>query len=354
VATLTTTLKTLLAQKQPLTALQYLAYAQQSLPLAQHPKASAAVDAWRNAEAGNPNVWMLKGMAELLFDNNDTGLFFLRKANDELDTSVSQLAYALGLAYADTALVPANQRTEVTQRKLNASYAFRDAFTRDVATPTAGLWPVAARALTDLRLKNPAFEVLLASNYSDAYLPYGNRRVDFIAPSSVEAYWQSLAPKAKTKRKAKKMTEPPTTLTLKPAAPCPQGHDPEGQQANATHPPCALVLPTDAVVSVRHVKHKGATADDWLSLYTVTVPATEQTADAKAPPYRVIVANQRNEWLGIVPAYRDANLLEDINRDGEFEVVLRQEAYNPLQPVRVFSVSPQGLSEAKELTRHFE
>jgi hypothetical protein len=353
VATLTPTLKSLLAQKQPLTALQYLAYAQQSLPLAQHPQASAVVDTWRNTESNNPQVWMLKGMAELLFDNNDTGLFFLRKANDELDSSVSQLAYALGLAYADTALVPANQRAEVTQRKLNASYAFRDACTRDVSTPTKGLWPVAARALTDLRLKNPAFEILLASNYSDAYLPYGNRRVDFIAPTSVEAYWQSLEPKTKRKRKAKKEADLPTTLTLKPAAPCPQDHDPQGQAPNAIHPPCALVLPTNAVVSVRHVKHKGATTDDWLSLYTVTVPTAEQT-DAKAPLYRVIVANKRNEWLGIVPSYRDANLLEDINRDGEFELVLRQEAFNPLQPVRVFSVTPQRLTESKELTRHFE
>jgi hypothetical protein len=120
------------------------------------------------------------GYAQLVYDHNKTGLFFLRKANDAFKTQFSSLAYGMAEAEADLTLENATVE-QMTTRKLDTIYRLGDAVHRDAEKHESGFWPSFVRVIEKLKPVT-AYDHFTRRDFSLVYVPYGNKVVPSLKP----------------------------------------------------------------------------------------------------------------------------------------------------------------------------
>ncbi|MGE0200729.1 MAG: hypothetical protein AB7P76_07160 [Candidatus Melainabacteria bacterium] len=121
---------------------------------------------------GDPKLYFDLGYAQVVFEHNKTGLYFLRKANDYLRTQFTAQAYASAQAEIDLE-VEDGLADSMNTRKLDVLYLLRQAVHRDAKNHVAGFWPGFVRDIEQLK-PLPAYSDLLSLDYSVEYVPYGN------------------------------------------------------------------------------------------------------------------------------------------------------------------------------------
>lgn len=265
----------------------------------------------------NENDLMLgfdHGYAQLVFKQNKTGLFFLRKANDKIQDQFSNLAYAMAEAEADIMLEGAKPE-ETTTRKMDVTYKLGDAVKLDAAKHQPGFWPSYVRVIEKLK-PMPAYKSFTRRDFSLAYVPYGNSVVPLKGSTSA----------------AIPLTNKPATLLSNAL----------GTSCN----PDEVNPETDAkggnVVTQRGANFNGNTA-------LIQFTATEENH-----LYRVRVLNASGAPMLSFKTYAMPNIVEDIDGDGTFEIVARQYQYNPMLPALVYRYTPCGFELDKQIHNNFQ
>lgn len=252
------------------------------------------------------------GYAQLVFKDNKTGLFFLRKANDRLQNQFSSLAYAMAQAQADINLEQAAP-DQMTTRKMDVTYKLTDAVKFDAANHQPGFWPSYIRVLEQLKTI-PAYGSFPQRDFSLVYLPYGNSVVPMRGATSMSIPLQNDAA---------------TLFSNALKTSC----DPENLEGG------------DSVVGSPISQKTTSFGGD---------SATIQFFNAEEPgQYRVRVLSNDGRLMLSFRTYAMPNIVEDLEGDGSFEIVARQYKQDPLQPVLVYRYTPCGFELDKKVFELF-
>lgn len=250
------------------------------------------------------------GYAQLVFEENQTGLFFLRKANDAIKDQFSSLAYAMAQAEAD--LNHENRAPdEMTTRKMDVMYKLKDAAIRDAGASMAGFWPSFVRVTEKLK-DFPAYASVKKTDYSVKYVPYGNSvlplamsrllgdggRIDLVGASGAGGF--------------------------------------QGCEISRNR----LTPPDEMLYTAKHVDLLG-TGDTFVVKFFRTDEADE---------YRVRVLNPDQQVIGAFTSSVAPYIIEDLEEDGKYEFVIRQHKTDPYHPVVVYRLSDDGCAVTKDET----
>ena len=264
------------------------------------------------------------GYAELVYEHNKTGLFFLRKANDHFQDQFSNLAYGMAQAEADITLENASPE-ELTTRKMDVMYRLGDAVKIDAAHHQPGFWPSYMHVLEKLKPMG-AYKSFSRRDFSLAYVPYGNTVVPLRpAVNSSSSLSQTQQPGS--------LGQLPFSATVTPAsstAVC----SPEAGTSESTGF-------FGSIVSQRTANFNGKLAS--IQFY--------RTAD---PHYRVRVVDSTGASLLTFETLTTANIVEDLDGDGVFEIVARQYQYDSLKPVLVYRYTACGFALDQKLSASFQ
>ncbi len=255
------------------------------------------------------------GYAQLVINNNKTGLFFLRKANDAIKSQFSSLAYAMAEAEAEINLENGNG-AEMTTRKMNVMYNLRDAVKKDADHPRKGFWPTLVRTIESLKAL-PAYEEVTTTDMSLQYVPYGSSAL----PQSTFSVANHLDDGRID----------PTEGTML----C--GGD-------VYHP-----IETETLLNEKHVSLRGDDVPYHVSFYKSGLD------DAGRERFRVVVADAKDHLIKQFFSYQAPYIIEDIEGDGEFEFVLRQYDESPMEPIEVYRMTGTcSLEKDTDIVEYFK
>lgn len=254
------------------------------------------------------------GYAQLVFKQNKTGLFFLRKANDFFQDQFSALAYGMAEVEADLNLESATPETTTT-RKLDAMFKLADAVQRDAKNHQPGFWPSYIQVIEKMK-PMAAYKSFSNRDFSLVYVPYGNAVVPLggVQNSSLPLT----------------MDNPTASLT---SANFGTVCSPEGDPDTATGPS----------VAQQSANFNGMPAliqffgNSGLNDYVVRI---------SGPDGRTLTSFKANT----VPN----RVVEDLDKDGVYEIVIRQYRENPSRPVIVYRYTPCGLELDQKIHNAFQ
>jgi hypothetical protein len=252
------------------------------------------------------------GYAQLVFKRNKTGLFFLRKANDRFKNQFSSLAYGMAQVEADITLENATPE-EMTTRKMDAMYKLADAVQYDSQSHQPGFWPSYVRVIEKMKPLQ-AYSSFTHRDFSLVYLPYGNSVIPMQGATTASIPLKS-------------SYAGPSELGLGGAC------DP------------SLAADSDAVsgslVSQRSMNFGAGSA--LIQFFGTNEPGL----------YRVRVSSSDGQPLLSFKTYARNSIVEDLDGDGNFEIVARQYSQDPLNPVLVYRHTPCGFELDKKITDNF-
>lgn len=289
------------------------------------------------------------GYTQWLFQQNKTALFFLRKANDALHTPYTCLAYAMAQAEVDLT-EEHSAPDQVTTRKMDVGYKLNDAVVADAEHHIPGFWPSFVQVLKKLE-PVAAYNDIVFRDYSPTYVPYGNKTLPKAVldakgnPISFE-YKSDKGrisidntennPLGATALSALQETVPKPGLTAKAAS---------------THneSPCVFTPVSSAALPNRMLTQRllpGNTVGDYYRIRFYK-------RDPKG--YRVVATNAQDFILADFPSTQGASIIEDLEDDGQYELVVRQYRDNPFKPVEVYRLTPNcGYQLDEKIQSYFE
>ncbi len=303
-----------------------LAYESFGMDMAEKDKLMQALKDRYMTDAENAEKFFDYGYAQLVMELNKNGLFFLRKANDKLGNPFTSLAY--GLAQIDTdRLIENAPPEELTTRKMDATYKLKDALVYNREDKFPGVWPSYVRILESLK-EASAYDSFRSEDVTTIYVP-----------DSFTTLVQH--------------DDPHQYLVLAgDAAPIPTAST--TQVASNT---MAATLPTTTAMC------------EFSKTVTNTSPlAMSKTMDlnndgsheailfyAQAPegPYQVQVMDQQNHMIASFISYKAPYIMEDLEQDGQYELVIRQFSKDPYHPLYVYRWNGGCYSEDKTVTAYF-
>lgn len=260
------------------------------------------------------------GYAQLVYKDNKSGLFFLRKANDKLNNQFSNLAYAL--AQADVDLNIENAPTDVMNfRKLDVTYKLSDAVAYDAKSHQPGFWPAFLQVIKNLTPIGP-YASFTNSDFSSSYVPFGAdlalADAGTVQISKVES--TAVSPTATTKVTPEEVTCTAAASYADPA------------QLNWAKHFRSTTL------------HLGGGKEEKVHFFTTDTPNK----------YKVVAIDSNKRVLADFISPIAPYIVEDINGDGVDELVIRQYLENPNEPIKVYRYSRCGYQLDKTVSTYFE
>lgn len=247
------------------------------------------------------------GYALLRLGQNSDGLYVLRKLSDALpeDTTI-QLVYAAAMAEADKTF-DKTPDDDLSHSKLEATNHIKQALASDLKSHQPGFWPTFISIVTPLS-KLPAYEGLLTKDFSASYVPRGNRVPLYVAPIEAE----------------KAMAD----------------------EASAVKHTTWVFAPGD-VERTNYIQLK---ADDpWVVVKHLTPAGARKLGGANT-----LVLNQAGEVLARFYNPGRPYVVEDLEKDGTFEIVVRQYDEKPATPVFVYRYRNEQLMLDEAVQQLFE
>jgi hypothetical protein len=266
------------------------------------------------------------GYGELVYEHNKTGLFFLRKANDQIQDQFSNLAYGMAQVEADLTLENASPE-EMTTRKMDAMYRLGDAVKIDAAKHQPGFWPSYVRVIEKIK-PLAAYKSFSRRDFSLAYLPYGNS----VVPLSQVTTTSSLA------------DTQPGTVPVSGLA---------GALSGAVEFTCE---PTDTETGAKKetVPFLGSPLLQRPANFKNTQASIQFYPTAETHQYQVRVLGKGGAPMLTFLSNTTSNVLEDVDGDGVFEIVARQYEYNPYKPIIVYHYAPCGFALDRKIEESFQ
>lgn len=288
------------------------------LPASEQAKLITALHSRHRADANEPYKFFDHGYAMLVITESKNGLFFLRKADDKLQNQFTALAY--GMAQAETDLNDEGSTPDVmTKRKMDARYSLRDAVNRDAAHHMPGFWPSYVKVLEKLE-PMATYNNFVTSDLSRTYVPDGNSVIP-MRGSSVSYIPMHASDQVLTAYAQHTSCNPDTVTDV---------------------PRNAAPAETGKPVASRTADFNGQNAR--IEFYK----STEEPGK-----YRVRVLSQDGFPLLAFSTYRVSSLVEDLEGDGTYEIVVRQYEQDRKQPVIVYRATPCGFELDKQVFSYF-
>lgn len=257
------------------------------------------------------------GYAQLVYKENKTGLFFLRKANDRLKNQFTSMAYAM--AQADVDLNIENGSPDaMTFRKLDVIYKMTDAVDYDARAHQNGFWPSFVRISQELKKFGPYAE-FTNTDFSERYLSYlsGGGLVNG------ETVRVSVEESTATPPNTQKETAPSTCDPVR-------GYDTASNHGGGQ-------LFRSRTLSL-------GTGNGTAHFYTTGMENQ----------YKVVAVNSSNQVVGNFLSPSAPYIIEDLNGDGVDEFVIRQFLKDPFEPVKVYRFTSCGFQLDNTLANYFK
>jgi hypothetical protein len=265
------------------------------------------------------------GYAQLIYKNNKSGLFYLRKVNDKLQTQFTSLAYGMAQVEADLNHENATP-DDMTTRKMDAMYKLGDAVKLNAANQQPGFWPSFQRVLEKVKPMG-AYQSFSNRDFTLAVVPIGNNVVPLngaqVVTIPLKATPEILASNALTTS-----CNPGGSDSITSSAPLSQ----------------AIAMPKEPEtppVASKNVSFNGETA--VLQFYSTETPGLA----------RVRVTGIYGQPLLSFETYATNRIVEDLEGDGTFEIVARQYKQDPYNPVMVYRYTPCGFELDKKVFNAF-
>lgn len=294
----------------------------EDLPATEKQKLLAALLKRHQQKEADLQLGFDHGYAQLVYANNKTGLFFLRKANDQFQNQFSSLAYAMAEVEADLNHEGAPP-DGMTTRKMDAMYKLSDAVKFDAAHHEPGFWPTFIRVLEKIK-PLAAYQSFANRDFSLLYLPYGNSVIPMqgaqIVMIPLKASPEALA--SNTSHTSCSPNEPDSSTATSFAAPNPD-------------------TPPKQPVATKNVTFNGDSA--VLQFFATETPGL----------FRVRVTGTYGEPMLSFETYSSNRIVEDLEGDGSFEIVARQYKNDPLNPIMVYRYTPCGFELDKQVFSSF-
>ncbi|MFN8614936.1 MAG: hypothetical protein U0003_03375 [Vampirovibrionales bacterium] len=287
--------------KTPSAHVEILRRAANSLPQGQYAALITGVNQRFDALPDNPQRQFDWGYTKLVFQHNKAGLFYLRKANDQMAHPITALTYALAQAAVDT-LIEKAPASELSIRKLDVQHKLDDALALHGQKPIGGFWPTYQQTLNALA-HTSAYADWVATDRTETLLPSGH---------SVEVAYSFAA-----------ISGGAATVNTSP-----------------TLPPSVANTCQRSVWNTQ--THPAKNALKTLSFSVGTLPVTGyvfQPGSVESPPTLLITSGQ--QLLANITHSRVPYVLEDTDDDTIPELVIRQfltSANTPNMPPQVASV----------------
>jgi hypothetical protein len=286
-------------------------------------KLMKALKARYMAEPENAEKYFDYGYAQLVMTADKNGLFFLRKANDKLANPYTSLAY--GITQIDTDLAFENQLgSDLTPRKMDAIYKIKDALQYNKEDVMPGIWPSYIHILESIKSYS-AYDSFRNEDMSTLYVPFGNADLSK-TPDASNAF-----------------------LSLESTAKNPEIQNP----ASAPVPVVAAPAQTCSF----------ANPPDWSKLYvakSMDLLSNGQNYSINffnietGKPYKVVVMDPQNNVVGEFSSYKAPYIMEDVDNDGKFELVIRQYEKDPYHPVYVYRWNGNCYGEDQQISTYFK
>ncbi len=268
------------------------------------------------------------GYAQLVFKQNKTGLFFLRKANDFFQDQFSALAYGMAEVEADLTL-EASTPEVTTTRKLDAMFKLGDAVQRDAQKHQPGFWPSYIQVIQKMK-GMPAYKSFSNRDFSLVYVPYGNAVVPL---GGVQNSSQSLT-----------TNNPESGLTSASfGSVCSPEPGPMDTDYNAVR---------GVSIAQQATNFNGNPA--LIQFFQTQESQFQEKQTQGSKQYLVRVTGSDGKPLAAFKTNVAPNrIVEDLDKDGVFEIVVRQYRENPLQPIIVYRATPCGLEADQKILNNF-
>lgn len=292
--------------------MEALRRAYHDLPVTEHDKLLTTIHKRRMTNERDLTLGFDHGYAELVFKQNKTGLFFLRKANDYFRDQFSALAYGMAEVEADINLEDSTPDT-MTTRKLDAMFQLGDAVKRDAMKHQPGFWPSYLKVI-EIMKPMPSYKSFSSRDFSLVYVPYGNSVVP------LKGITTASLPMNDGGAPLSSLTDAALGTTCSP--------EPSPFEASEAGQPF-----TGSSVAQHSASFNGSNA-------LIQYFQSPQEPNL----YRVRVTGQDGRQLAtfktsVIPR----RSVEDLDGDGVHEIVIRQYVQNPLMPVIVYRYTPCGL-----------
>lgn len=305
----------------PLVHMEALRRTYEELPPAEQEKLLRALSARHKAQENDRTRFFDLGYAQLILKNNKSGLFFLRKAGDAIDSPYAaffNLAYGMAQVEADLTLEGA-QPDQITVRKMDATYRLSDAVQLDARRHQSGFWPTFVRVIEVMK-GIPAYHSFVRRDFSLVYVPSGKKAM---LPAGGAA--APLPP-----------VETPPASNFRAAGSSPASCSPDGDGTTMAPDVTPLLFQQSANFNgeAMQIRFSG-------------------TGENHRYRVRVVDASGR-PVLSFLTYALPGPILEDLEGDGIPEVVARQYAYDPMHPVLVYRHTPCGLEVDSKISSRFQ
>lgn len=250
----------------------------------------------------DPVLFFDHGYAQLVFNHNKTGLFFLRKANDRIQDQFSAMAYAMAQAEVDLNEEAASP-TEVNQRKMSVANMMKDAAKRDAETPKPGFWPSFLHVIAALKAI-PAYSDLTGTDFSMVMVPYGN--TSLVSDTSSNSA---------------------TAIASTEGVPTSEKPEPracifDNSNTNIPNPKTA--------VTTKHADLNNDGSPETIRFFETG------SGGRDTHHYQVVVTDAQNHVLANFTSPVAPYIIEDLDGDKVYEFVIRQARIDPYHPVVVY------------------
>lgn len=279
-----------------------------TLPATEQMELLVALQGYHQSVGNDPYRFFSLGVTKLLMADNQSGLFYLRKANDAINNSFTRLVYGAAQAGVDMRQEQAKP-DDWTIRKQNAVFMINDGVQAHGVNPLPGFWPAYQR-VTQLLAPLPAYTEAMTTDISDLMVPYGD--------SVALAYVKLAAATSQLTAAAIADSTEATVMAATEIAPV--------TPATCQRPTAA---PSQLASANRQVYVQ---VDGQGGLETVAVMPNDEASK----PSVMVVVNDTYQQLGRFTAKKAPYVFEDLDSDGLPEVVIRQGGTHPERPVLVY------------------
>jgi hypothetical protein len=281
------------------------------------------------------NRYVTYGLADFLMTENKSSLYFFRKATESSQDPFLNLIYAMAQAQVDATIERA-QPSEMTARKLDVILRLREAVSMDTLKHTPGFWPVFVQVRQRLCL-NPLYAQDLSDDFSLRYVPVGQ------SPFSVPTLPASKSARTSgNTRSSSQLSKRPDASVAQPAKAASNSALlalSASSQANLSAQPPAFnqsgLLP--ATLETSQIARANLVSLRSIPLSPSTSHQVKFYANvSRDHGFTGVVTSSNEQIVAVLDGLNSTNIVEDLEGDGQFELVVRQFKQTPQAPVRVY------------------
>ncbi|MEB3205933.1 MAG: hypothetical protein VKK59_01125 [Vampirovibrionales bacterium] len=298
------------------------------------------------------NRYVTYGLADFIMTENKSSLYFFRKATESSQDPFLNLIYAMAQAQVDATIERALP-SEMTARKLDVILRLRESVSMDTLKHTPGFWPVFVQVRQRLCM-NPLYAQDLSDDFSLRYVPVGQSPFSvptLPASKSARASARSTSPSKRPEASVSQPAKTASKAALLAVSASPQASE-SAQQAGLLQ---SNSLSANSL-SANSLSANSLSANSLPAKLEASQMAPANLVSLRSIPlspsmshqvkfyanfsrdhaFTGVVTSSNEQIVAVLDGLNSTNIVEDLEGDGQFELVVRQFNQTPQAPVRVY------------------